>query len=95
MSNPMEALLAASRSHESQLKEQEARAATAKPVDAPAVAEVPNTESMEVLPKFRVKLRDNPALIVNAYDRLEAQFIYMKTCGILGTIHPFEIERVV
>ena len=44
--------------------------------------------------KFRVQLKDNPPLVVEAADRLAAVEEYDRTFGILGTIHKHSVEAV-
>lgn len=48
----------------------------------------------EALRKFKVQLksRDCPALEVEASDRWEAVEKYKQHCGILGTIHGFDVD---
>lgn len=43
---------------------------------------------------FKVKLKDCDALIVRAKDRLDAIKVYRGHCGILSTVHDFDVEGV-
>lgn len=44
--------------------------------------------------KYRVKLKDNPEVVIDADDRLAAIQAYKRLCGVNSTIHEFTVEAV-
>jgi hypothetical protein len=63
-----------------------------KKTDPPAKAD-PENPTVPTK-KYRVSLKDNPELVVEAWDRKDAEDKYKATCGIISTVHPFSVTEV-
>jgi hypothetical protein len=90
MVNPFDTLLvgATSEVRDAIKPPQPAAPAEQTPAEPPALGE---------LVGYRVKLKDCPPIVVpvaDARDRLDAVEVYKKLCGVLTTIHPFEVAEV-
>lgn len=67
-----------------------------KPKPKPKAKKVePKAEADEPagLRKYKVQLKDNPELTVEAFDRLDAIAAYKRECGIISTVHEFRVEK--
>lgn len=58
------------------------------------VAPVVERSDVPLPRKFRVKLKDNPPVVVTARDGLDAIEQYQNYCGIIATPHKYEIDEV-